>query len=79
MSRFIRKVFLYNVCIGNVRPASYTELFQSLKNKGLKKTSLFISDAHQGLKNTIVKNFSGSSWQRYKVHFMRNCRVRGDR
>jgi putative transposase len=55
--------------------ASYTELFRSLKNRGLKKTSLFVSDAHQGLKNAIVKNFSGSSWQRCKVHFMRNVLV----
>lgn len=52
--------------------ASYTELFRSLKIRGLKKISLVVSDAHLGLKSAISKNFPGSCWQRCKVHFMRN-------
>ncbi len=33
---------------------------------------LVISDAHEGLKEAIRKVFGGSSWQRCRVHFMRN-------
>ena len=33
---------------------------------------LVISDAHRGLVNAIGTAFQGSSWQRCRVHFMRN-------
>lgn len=52
--------------------ASYTSLFQSLKDRGLKKTWLVVSDAHKGLVAAVPKAFVGASWQRCKVHFMRN-------
>lgn len=51
---------------------SYTQLFDKLKERGLQMPSLVISDAHSGLIAAIQKNFSGASWQRCKVHFMRN-------
>ena len=51
---------------------NYRELFLKLKARGLENVWLAISDAHQGLKNAIRKEFIGSSWQRCKVHFMRN-------
>ena len=51
---------------------NYRLLIQGLKARGLSKTWLVISDAHQGLRNAIQKEFLGSSWQRCKVHFMRN-------
>ena len=31
-----------------------------------------ISDAHEGLKGAIAKVLSGATWQRCRVHFMRN-------
>ena len=31
-----------------------------------------VSDAHKGLANAVQKSFVGCSWQRCKVHFMRN-------
>ena len=31
-----------------------------------------VSDAHEGLKKAIQKVLSGASWQRCRVHFMRN-------
>ncbi len=34
--------------------------------------SLVISDAHSGLVAAIRESFPGASWQRCKVHFMRN-------
>lgn len=51
---------------------SYKTLFQSLQDRGLATPKLVISDAHAGLTAAIRKSFPGSSWQRCKVHFMRN-------
>ncbi len=45
---------------------------RSLVKRGLKTVQLTISDAHQGLKNAVDQVFSGASWQRCRVHFMRN-------
>ncbi|MFT8890151.1 MAG: IS256 family transposase [Ethanoligenens sp.] len=55
---------------------SYTQLFDKLKERGLQTPSLVISDAHSGLIAAIQKNFPGASWQRCKVHFMRNILAR---
>jgi putative transposase len=52
--------------------ATYRELFEKLKTRGLKETRLVISDAHKGLVKAIQASFIGCSWQRCKVHFMRN-------
>lgn len=51
---------------------SYTQLFAKLKERSLQPPSLVISDAHAGLVAAIRESFSGASWQRCKVHFMRN-------
>lgn len=51
---------------------SYTSLIQDLKNRGLENVWLAVSDAHPGLVAAIRKSFLGCSWQRCKVHFMRN-------
>jgi transposase-like protein len=54
---------------------TYTHLFEQLKRRGVETVWLCISDAHAGLKNAIQKCYLGSSWQRCKVHFMRNILV----
>ena len=48
----------------------------SLKERGLRGVKLVISDSHSGLKAAIQQLFC-ASWQRCRVHFMRNvlCRV----
>ena len=33
---------------------------------------MVISDAHQGLRRAISEVFLGASWQRCRVHFLRN-------
>src|SRR5437764_515499 len=45
---------------------------RSLVKRGLKGVRLVISDAHEGLKQAISTVLSGSTWQRCRVHFMRN-------
>lgn len=52
--------------------SSYGGLFQNLKDRGLSTPKLIISDAHSGLVSAIRESFPGASWQRCKVHFMRN-------
>ncbi|WP_188699126.1 IS256 family transposase, partial [Pullulanibacillus camelliae] len=52
--------------------ATYKSLFDNLKARGLEDVWLVISDAHQGLCKAIKESFIGCSWQRCKVHFMRN-------
>ncbi len=53
---------------------SYKQLFEKLKERGLTKPSLIVSDAHKGLVAAIGECFP-VSWQRCKVHFMRNVLV----
>ena len=50
----------------------WREFLASLKARGLGGVHLVISDAHAGLKAAVAQQFSGSSWQRCRVHFMRN-------
>ena len=45
---------------------------RSLVRRGLRGVRLVISDAHEGLKQAVGKVLSGASWQRCRVHFMRN-------
>ncbi len=45
---------------------------RSLASRGLRGTRLVISDAHEGLKQAIAEVLTGASWQRCRVHFMRN-------
>ena len=51
---------------------TYQQLFEGLKARGLQTPSLVVSDAHKGLIAAIRTSFVGASWQRCKVHFMRN-------
>jgi transposase-like protein len=53
--------------------ATYDELFRSLKDRGLKGVRLVTSDDHRGLVAAIARHFQGASWQRCRVHFLRNA------
>lgn len=52
--------------------AFWTAFLRSLRSRGLSGVQLVISDAHEGLKAAIGAVFVGTSWQRCRVHFMRN-------
>jgi len=52
--------------------ATYKSLFDHLKSRGVEDVWLVVSDAHKGLAKAIKESFIGCSWQRCKVHFMRN-------
>lgn len=51
---------------------SWRVFFKKLKARGLQKCALVVSDAHQGIQNAVKNELTGCSWQRCKVHFMRN-------
>ncbi len=50
----------------------WVEFLRSLARRGLRGTKLVISDAHEGLKAAVSKVLS-ATWQRCRVHFMRNA------
>lgn len=55
--------------------AFWRAFLQSLVARGLHGVQLVISDAHAGLKQAIGEVCVGASWQRCRVHFMRNLLV----
>jgi transposase-like protein len=52
--------------------AFWTAFLRSLVARGLQGVQLVISDAHKGLKEAIETVLTGATWQRCRVHFMRN-------
>ena len=52
--------------------AFWTAFLRSLVKRGLRGVRLVTSDAHEGLKQAIATVLSGATWQRCRVHFMRN-------
>ncbi len=64
---------ILGVAIGDSEDSTFwTAFLRSLKTRGLGGVRLVISDAHEGLKKSIRKCFQGASWQRCRVHFIRN-------
>jgi putative transposase len=49
----------------------WTEFLRKLARRGLRGVKLVISDAHEGIKTAISKVLH-ATWQRCRVHFMRN-------
>ena len=50
----------------------WTDFLRSLARRGLRGVKLVVSDAHLGLKAAVAKVLN-ASWQRCRVHFMRNA------
>ena len=50
----------------------WLELFEELKERGLKGVELVISDGHRGIRSAVEKAFIGASWQMCHVHFIRD-------
>jgi transposase-like protein len=49
----------------------WTGFLRTLARRGLRGVKLVVSDAHQGLKAAVAKVLN-ASWQRCRIHFMRN-------
>ena len=50
----------------------WTEFLRSLTRRGLRGVKLVISDSHEGIKAAVAKVLK-TTWQRCRVHFMRNA------
>jgi transposase-like protein len=50
----------------------WTGFLRKLARRGLRGVKLVVSDAHEGIKASVAKVLTGS-WQRCRVHFMRNA------
>jgi len=56
--------------------ASWTSFLHGLVARGLGGVKLVVSDDHLGLKQAIAAVLPGASWQRCRVHFLRNLLAR---
>jgi transposase-like protein len=56
--------------------AGWTAFLRGLVARGLSGVALVVSDAHEGLKNSIAAVLEGASWQRCRTHAMRNLLTR---
>ena len=52
--------------------AFWVRFLRGLVARGLRGVQLVSSDAHEGLKGAIAAVLQGASWQRCRVHFLRN-------
>jgi transposase-like protein len=52
--------------------AFWLSFLRSLVQRGLQGVQLVISDSHEGLKAALSQVLAGTTWQRCRVHFMRN-------
>jgi putative transposase len=50
----------------------WTEFLRQLTRRGLRGIKLVVSDAHEGIKAAVAKILC-ATWQRCRVHFMRNA------
>ncbi len=50
---------------------TWEDIFCDLKERGLEKVDLVISDGHRGIQAAAERSFPGSSWQMCVVHFIR--------
>lgn len=55
--------------------AGWTALLRQLKRRGLRRVSLVISDAHQGLCNAVERCYPQAKRQRCIFHFIQNVLV----
>ena len=53
--------------------AFWLTFLRSLVARGLRGVQLVISDAHEGLRQGITAALASASWQRCRVHFLRNA------
>lgn len=49
----------------------WQDLFEDLKERGLRGVKLIVSDGHKGIQKAVRESFIGSSWQMCHVHLIR--------
>lgn len=65
-----REIFTFSVADAE-HELTWEGIFSDLKERGLNKVDLIISDGHKGIQTAAETMFPGSSWQMCHVHFIR--------
>ena len=52
---------------------SWRDFLFSLRDRGLHGVEFVVSDAHEGLRKSLMEMLPEAAWQRCYVHFLRNC------
>jgi transposase-like protein len=52
--------------------ATWSKVFEDLKDRGLEGVRYVVSDRHRGIEAAVARQFQGAVWQRCQVHFKRN-------
>lgn len=65
-----REIFTFSVADAEDE-LTWEGIFSDLKERGLDKVDLIISDGHNGIQTAAETMFPGSSWQMCHVHFIR--------
>jgi putative transposase len=61
------------LAVGDSEDKSFwTAFLRQLRTRGLGGVRLVISDAHEGLRQSVERVMLGAAWQRCRVHFLRN-------
>jgi putative transposase len=68
-----REVLGLRVGPGEYKPF-WTEFLRSLNRRGLRGVKLVICDRHEGIRAAVSKVLK-ATWQRCRVHFMRNAQA----
>jgi len=65
-----REIFTFSIADAE-HELTWEGIFSDLKERGLNKVDLIISDGHPGIQTAAETMFPGSSWQMCHVHFIR--------
>ncbi len=76
VNEFGQKVILAIEPMENESHDTWLTFFDKLKKRGVSRIGLLVSDGHKGIQSALKTSFIGSTWQRCKVHFMRNILAR---
>lgn len=58
---------------GRESQTGWRDFLASLRDRGLHRVELVISDAHEGLRKSLMEMLPEAVWQRCYVHFLRNA------
>jgi len=67
---WIRRYLSFNVADAE-HELTWEGIFSDLKERGLNKVDLIVSDGHNGIRTAAETMIPGSSWQMCHVHFIR--------
>jgi len=68
-----KRMILGVSCAASESEIHWREFLSSIKERGIGRPELIVSDAHQGLKDALTTVFTGVAWQRCQFHLQQNA------